>query len=495
MARAIAYRLFVAWDGTNYTNESARLIQATGENRLTDPNQIASGRGIVDRCTLQLDNRDGRFSPLNTSGALYSHIQAGGAYHRPMYLEVSINGGTNYSRVFTGVIKLPQERAATPTQGAIVALDCRSVDEKLLGRRMSTSVYDMQGVAASGQAEGGIVTNWLSLAGASATVDAGVFRVPYAWLDDESVLEELWNLASACGGRFYADPDGALRYEDATHWLKAPHTTSQETITRADFGSLEPVYSDAELYSAITVESAERVPDATVVLWQPDEPLSVPPGTTLLEARFDKPAATINTPTFTRASHLNGADTTANITLTLAAANVQSAQISVASTATDMVYLSGLVVTGKPLVGAPSREEERSSATHGSNGAWWTARNTVRSRSVRGNAYIQTPSHAGSLALMLLHRSERPRLTYRIGGCPGKPGRRCGDRVTISDSTIMSANRDAFLIAIAWRLTRNGFTQDLEAIDAANLYPYTAYFAIGTNTLGASGGSTAPLFY
>ncbi len=61
----------------------------------------------------------------------------------------------------------------------------------------------------------------------------------------------------------------------------------------------------------------------------------------------------------------------------------------------------------------------------------------------------------------------------------------------------MSASRTAFITAINWRLNGNGFVQDIEAIDAASLYPYqsTGYFVIGTNKLGASGTGTAPIFY
>jgi hypothetical protein len=100
MPRTIVYRLYIAWDGSSYQNETTRLLQASGENRLTSPDAIGSGRGIVDRCQLELDNRDGRYSPLNSSSALYANIQAGGAYHRPMYLEVSIDGGSNYYKIF-----------------------------------------------------------------------------------------------------------------------------------------------------------------------------------------------------------------------------------------------------------------------------------------------------------------------------------------------------------------------------------------------------------
>ena len=178
MPRTIAYRLYIAWDGTNYVAESARLLQASGENRLTSPDAIAAGRGIVDRCQLELDNRDGRYSPLNSSGALYANIQAGGAYHRPMYLEVSIDGGSNYYRVFTGVIKLPQEQTPTPAKPATVTIDCRSVDEPLLGKRMSLSVADMLMQHDAGYTEGDIINYWIQLAGKSATSDDGVFVLP-----------------------------------------------------------------------------------------------------------------------------------------------------------------------------------------------------------------------------------------------------------------------------------------------------------------------------
>jgi hypothetical protein len=496
MPRTINYRLYIAWDGTNYTAESTRLIQASGENRLTAPEQVATGRGIVDRCTLELDNADGRYSPLNTSGALYANIQAGGAYHRPMYLEVSIDGGSNYYRVFTGVIKLPQERSVTPMQPASVTIDCRSRDELLLGRRMSTNIYDMQDMHLAGATEGDVISYWLTQAGYSGTIDGGMFPIPWSWLDDESVLEEVWQLASACGGRFYADPDGTLRYEDATHWLKSPHTTSQETLTRADFQAFEPQYTDTDLYSAVTAEASERAPGNLETLWEPDAPLVVPPATTkTIVARFKQAAYDINWPPTFTATTPSGVDITGSITATMTAANVQRLTMTLANAdSTNSARLHPFYVFGTPLVGGPTQEEARDSATHGSNGAWWSGR-SVRSKAIRSNAYIQTRAQAGSLALMLLHRSERARLTYKLRGCPGNPARRCGDRITINDTTIMSSARDAFITGINWRLTRNGLTQDIEAIDAANLFANAAYFVIGTSKLGASGTGTAPLFY
>jgi hypothetical protein len=497
MPRAIAYRLYIAWDGSNYVNESARLIQATGENKLTAPDQIGQGRGIVDRCTLELSNHDGRYSPLNSGGALYASIQAGGAYHRPMYLEVAIDGST-YSRVFTGVIKLPQETTPTPNAAAVTRIECRSVDEKLLGRRMSTSAGDLRANNVNGVTEGMIIYQWLGAAGASGTLDAGLFVIPWSWLDDESVLEEIWQLAGACGGRFYADPDGTLRYEDMTHWLKAPHTTSQETLTRADFSGLEPVYSDADLYNSVTVEASSRGPGASDLLWEPDEQVIIPPNSNKpITARLRQAAYSIDAPVWAAAT-AGALDITASVTVTVTAYNVQRVEMTVANAhATEAAYLHPFSISGRALTGGPTQEETRTSAANGSNSAWWTSRGTTRSKAIRGNAYIQTRAHAGTLAQYLLHRSEAPRLAYKLRGCPGKPARRCGDRITINDTAIMSAARDAFIVGINWRLTANGFVQDIECIDAQNLAPYASegYFVIGTNVLGAAGAGTARLWY
>jgi hypothetical protein len=63
----------------------------------------------------------------------------------------------------------------------------------------------------------------------------------------------------------------------------------------------------------------------------------------------------------------------------------------------------------------------------------------------------------------------------------------------------MSASRDALIIEIRWRLDKTGFAQDLELIDAANLYPYQSttpgYFVLGTNKLGTTDALKARLFF
>lgn len=103
------------------------------------------------------------------------------------------------------------------------------------------------------------------------------------------------------------------------------------------------------------------------------------------------------------------------------------------------------------------------------------------------------------IAEFLMRQAEHPRLSYKMTGCAGKPIRRLGDRVTINDTTIMSASRDALITEIRFRLDKSGFSQDLELIDAANLYPYQSttpsYFVLDTNKLGTTDALKARLFF
>jgi hypothetical protein len=499
MPRTIGFRLWIDWDFNGvYSDESAYLVQATGNLSLVRPDDfMAGGKGQVDSCSLTLRNAGGRFSPLNAAGPLYSYLQNGKAYHAPMYLEVSIDGGSNYARVFTGVCKIPKESGLTAREGPVVEIACRSQDEVLLQLRQSTSLLQFRAWLAAGYTEGEIIDALLAAAGVSSrSVDAGLLPAPCVWLDDESVLEELWMLAAAAGGRFYSDPDGVARYENAAHWLS--HSASLETITRADYDRpLEALYEDDDIYNVVTVEASPRVLGAWEVVWEPDEPVVVPPGgSKSITARLRQPLGATFGPEW-QAITAGGQNITAYVAVI---ANYYAQRVEFAITNSNpywAAYLRPFRLVGQPVVGGPTHEESRNSAAHGSNAAFFATRGT-RTRSVRGNPYVQGKAQAGMLALYLLHQSECPRLTYTLRGCLGVPARRLGDRVTVSDPSVMSSSRDAYLVGIAWRLTPTGFSQDLTAIDAAQLYPHqSAGYFVAHDTTGdtlLSSGSKR-LFY
>lgn len=492
MARNIQWQLYIAWNFSSYVDESERLISASGEIQYSAPEeQFSSGRGQVDGMTLVLQNSDGRYSPFNTSSPLYSLISGGKAYHAPVVLNVS-NDNANYYRLFTGVIKLPQEDAPTPQGIATATIECRSKDELLLQQRFSTTLAQFQQAYAEGWTESQVINAWLEAAGVSASdreLSPGLFTIPFAWMDDESPLEEIWKLASACGGRFFASSYGKYRYESLTHWITASRSvTSNELLTERDYQALTPTYDDRELYNSITVEASPRYISPLDSLWEPDEPVAVSPGTTkVVTAHLRQPAYAIS-PIEYRASTPGGTDKTAAVTV-VQTNYVQRVDLAITNSDTlHSVVLRPMRIKGYPVVGEPSVEETKTSAANGSNAAFFSGRGN-RTRRVQGNAYIQGRAHAGMVADVMLRRFEYPRVAYALAGCLGKADRYLGDKITIQNLAMFSTNREALIISIRWRLDGSGFKQDIGAIDAGQLFPHypsPGYFTVGTNILAGS---------
>ena len=181
--RVIGARLWVDWDfDGNYTDESAYLVSASGDMSLVPPGAgLMSSSGIISQMKLTLRNASGRFSPLRTDGALYAYIRDGKSYHAPVYLEVTIDGGSNYHRVFTGVLKLPKEGTPTTKDGPTVIVDARSMEERYLQQRASVYQSTFAGQHDLGYTESDYINTWLQTVGVSAgdiTRDAGMFVVP-----------------------------------------------------------------------------------------------------------------------------------------------------------------------------------------------------------------------------------------------------------------------------------------------------------------------------
>jgi hypothetical protein len=507
MGREIACRVLFDWDfnGT-YTDESANLVRASGDARFAPPEAaITATQGIVDACSIELRNTAGRYSALNSSGALYTYLQSGGAYHVPVYVETSINGGSSWQRVFTGVTKIPRETGRTYDGIPSVRFECRGVEEKLLQARRSTTSADFLARVAAGYTESELIAAYLTdagVAGGDQVLDRGMFVIPWAWLDDESILEDAWQIAAAAGGRLYTDANGDYRYENMAHWLNSPHRTSQQTYTNADWKNFEAWHEDGELFDTVTVEYAGRVADPATVLWTPDEVVTVPAaGTRKVLATYSQPAATAPELAY-RAASAGGTDLTASVSASVMY-YAQRAEITFTNAhATYAATIYPLTVTAQPAVGGPTADETRTAADDGTNSAYFTNRGG-RTRSIRGNVYIQSRAQAGTLAQFLLDRHEKPRVFYRATGLLGNGARRPGDRVTLNDTSVMSSGRAAMVLAVDWNYGGMAYTMDLECMDAASLYTYAdtspGYFIIGGagtgNQLGAAHANRGRIFY
>jgi len=319
-------------------------------------------------------------------------------------------------------------------------------------------------------------------------------------MDDESPVEDIWQLAAAAGGRFYCDQDGKFRYENMTHWLFAPHDTSQETLDKSGYAQMDgPAYDDRELYNGVTVIASPRTLLEVGEVWSAGQVVTVPAGTTKqMTAKLRQPAYSLDALRYTAVTG-GGRSMADKITI----GTVQYAQrCELTITNSDAVYaaeLHDLALIGISVNGAPTVEETRTS-----NNSFWSsfaAMRPGRMRLIRGNAYVQTEGQAAMLAEFLRDRYQLPRLSYVLRGVPGRPVRRLGDRVTVANADAMSAGREGFITSISWRLSNKGFNQDIEVLDAGNsgdgsgLYQSDEYFTLDTSTLGSGGGLNAPIFY
>lgn len=492
-ARTVQIRLTVDWDfNGSFTDESAYLISVEGNTSYAPLNKsLLDGKGVVDTMTVTLNNATGRFSSMKATAPLYSYLSGGKGYHVPVVCEVTINGGSNWYRLFTGVAKIPVERTATPASIRTVTLTCRSREEELLQRRASTSMSDMLTYYQSAYSESDLIQRWLEQAGYSGvdfSLDTGMYTIPWGWLDDESPLEDIWQLAAAAGGRFYCDYNGIFCYENASHYLDSAHTTSQATLTRDNFADVELEWQDDDLFSTVTCETAPRQLGATAVVWEPDEPIVVPAGGSFtVLARFRQPVAAITAFDW-KAKTAGSQNITSSVALATPTYYAQRVEFTWTNAhATQAAYLYGVKLSAVPLLGGPSQE-----TTQEASSAFWTQRGK-RVKSIRGNPYIQSRAQANSLADFLLDQCAAPRLAVTVRGVPGLPNLRLGHKVTVNDTLLMSTPVAIMLTRIAWRANGAGFTQDLAGIDITNgLYTQASYFVLGADTLSVS---PKPVFY
>lgn len=489
----IAAQVYFDWDRDgNYTSEDDYLISARGQHRLTPPGQsITATSGRVSECTVVLDNSTGRFSSHNAAGALYSYIQSGKAYHVPVKVQisaVSVGDSVSYQSVFTGVARIPAEATLSPGQPKTITFDCRGVEEVLLNRRQRTTRANFASYHDNGVTESEFMDAVLDAAGAGITtvLDSGMFNIPWAWLENESIIEELWKLAAACGGRFYGDAYGQLVYENATHWLKSPHTTSQQSYTRGSgFNNLLLTWNETELAEEVSVSWSERDPAEEDTIYDSGN-LFVPVGeTVIIWADFDSPAYGISSLDYT-AGTPGGMNLQPWVTVSAyyyAGSAKLTIQNSSTLAATVRVTLSGYLADA-----GNSRTVTQESAD-----SFWTAREG-RSRKVSGNRWLQTEGQANFLKAFMADRQEVPPLFAKMGGCPGNPLRVIGDRVTVTDSELSLSATDFWIIAVSWRYDRGGFVQEFELVRCSDMYTYAdspGYFIVGTSTLG----STKKVFY
>jgi len=468
-------KLEIAWDGTTWTDESERMVRHSGQLQLNAPGDDLIPPGSVGATIIELWNGDGRYSWKRTDGPLYAYIgsDAGLAGKRVrLWQGFMVSGAPEYVRIFTGVIYTWQEDTAVDT----ITLSLRDMGFAYLQDKASTAMFTNIRV-----------DEWIqhlaTLAGiSSVNLETSLFRLPYAWLDDESILEEIWRAAQADGGRAYFDQLGILRFENAAHWLTSPHDTVQWSFTESAYQSPASRFNPDDLASRVIVEMQGRVPAKEAVVYTLDTLRVAKPGETItFECRLTQPAAIIWTPQAEKDYQVvspGGMDMNGDVTVSVTK-YAQRVQVQLTNNhATMPARLIFFQLRGVPLVGGPTQEVIKETASPPAD--------LERPRSVRANQYLQTHAQADALASLLRDRHQRLMPVWELRGVRGVPQLELGDRVSFVDSQAITGTREGYVIGIRW--TYDGyFSQDLMILDAENLFPYTDYFVIGQTALGANG--------
>lgn len=471
-ARTINAKVEVAWNGSTWTDETARVEDLSIGASLLGPAGLPGlGAGTSGRAMLTLDNHDNRYSPDNAAGPLYAHI-ADGIYRVPIRIALSYvtNPPESPLRQFTGEIEAASEQEGPGSRQ--VSLDCIDATIGLLQAKHSTT-------AMADQRPDELLALLLAAGGAGGlTLDRGMSIIPWAWLDDENIWPECQDIAAADGGVLYADELGGIRYERMTHWLEGTdHTTSQATLDRGKCWWYMPANSWRDCYSAVIVERAPRYLGATVELYRAPEPIEVPPGQSVTEnCRFRYPAYSVTTPvsgTDYKAVSAGMADLSGNVSRSITAYAQHADLTFTNSNAYHAAYILDLVIRGTPLLGEEAQEVRRESSLG--------IIPEGKEYPIRGNPYLQDALQAERLAGFLRDRLQRPRrlLTWRGAACPWL---QLGDRVTVNDAAGTGFNGDGYVLSKA-QSYRGGDMWEMELVilPASNLYAYTTYFRLGTS--------------
>jgi len=484
--RSLSYQIEVAWDGVNYVDETARLKSLDWDWRFGAPEQSITepGAGYAAEATVVFYNDSGRYSPFQSASPIYAQISGGQYYLKPTRIYVGFEGEN--LRIFTGYLYIPRE----PTRAGDAAFTCRDRSATIIQKKATTFVYT------------GLRTDeWLvvlcalvSISAGDQIFDVGTQIIPYCWLDDESVWEQMVLVAAAEGGFLYFDWAGKLHFENGAHWTAhAAHTVSQYTLTRGKFSDVQPEQRPQEVFNEVTVEYSPRVAGPTQKIYALDKPISIPPsGTHHLIARLQWPATSILTPRRTNDDdtdyivHLATGDRSdASLTIDPNTENKFAQRYEcdlINNNANHAIIISKFQVRGTPLLGDPSgevKETRTSVVAH------------ARTKEVRRNPYIQTRAQAAALASFLADRYVNPRTLYTVNGVPGLPQLELGDRVTIQEARLLSTDRTGLVLGIHASLgAKQPFTMGLDVIDDASLLQKTSYFIIGTHKWGTGAGSS-----
>jgi hypothetical protein len=517
--RGAVCRVWVKWDDTNWTEETDYVFACTGSLAAIsgDAGISAVGDSIGQTWDVTLFNHDNRFTEWYSQGTLYSYISGGLWQGRDVRILLGFrksNGTADGVYVLKGNITGWQHT----TGGAMVVMKCIDRSYRILK-------HLGKGQLIVGKRTDEVLTQMLTLIESdwrpATTFDKGLFHIPFAVVDQQSLWRQMKQAAEAEGGRLYFSPSGdenvstKLVFENAQHLLLSPHDNYVATFAVSSWHDLLAAGREGDYYNHVTVYYTPMRIENTQEIWRSQEQYAIAPGETItVNAPFDYPAYKVETmkptswvePAWSNghgvpgywvagdwvATTEGGTRVTPGITVTQENFGQQS-RITIANASAYQVRIRRLRLVGRPVqpmdeeyVEYPDDAEEYVYGKTGKHSA-----PPIR------NQFIQSRAHATALAKMLHYRWSTQRLEFQIRDVIGMPWLEDGDRERVTDPIGEGGLiRDCFIQKVAFRYNAGGLWMDLSLLPVSDLFQYDGYyFVLGTSTLGEDLDSKGRYFF
>lgn len=485
--------LEISWDNTGlfsgaraaagWTNETAALVSSSGSLTIIPPGEALVSSGSTSRLTVILNNTAQRYSWQRSDKPLYANIgNAGGlsGIKIRLWQGYTVSASPEYVCIFAGFIADWREQ----TSAGQVTLDCFDRGWRWLQDKRSLPVYEHL------RADEWIVQlcTEIGLGAGNRNLDTGLYQIPYCWLDDESVIEEMRSVAASEGGLVYFDQPGILQFQNALNWAAR---ASVWTFDEGEYQLSDPTMNSDALATEIISEWSGRYEGPQGEIYTLDSYKWIQPGTAeVWTARFRQAAIEVFQPDsedpYTDFTAISTGGALMNDDVTIVASGIFGQQCTITATNTNTTWaaqLQHLTLRGRPLLGGPAEQEKITVSPS-------PLTDHERTRSVRGNPYVQTATQARAVGNALADRLKRIRPTWQLSGIAGVPQLELTDVITFKDDRQLGSGNsvDAIVIGLDWTCSGNGYLQTVRAYDVTDLLAYDNYFIIGTTALGGAGG-------
>ena len=492
------------WGSTGkWTFETDYVIAMRGDMQGTNyAHSIAVvGKAVADVVYVTCQNPEAsgsysglRFSQTNASGPLYDYIKDGKIYMTRALVRMGFEDSGTPERLtqIRGYIIDAREDYS----GRTITVQIRDRGAMLATTKSSSALYEDTGAKTYLQALCAL-PDLDPIAAGNQQLDQGMVVVPYMWMDNETIWEEMSILAEAQLGWVWLDKDGNLHFDDGTRFVSPDDnawddaTVTQATLTVTSFRDCSPRIDVANVYNEIIVEYSPYYLGQEQVVYSESDTLKIlpfafaadPRGGHLLihDVGFQYPVSSLSTIASGDyvAVTAGGTDMTSDVTLSWNEENATKGTLYIYNANTEFsAFIVKLEMRGIPLLSGNTAKyecEDAASIAQFGRKAW-----TVR------NPYIQTRRHAEMIGDFLLSRYKEPVNHLIVRGMPALPWLEVGDLVRVRED-LTGINLKCFIGRIEWAFSARNpkYTQTIHVMPRGDIFPYTGYFILGTSRYGA----------